>query len=465
MQAAALAAFFVVAVVLEYLFYTFVRSKGVNISGDEPAYVMEAQALSHGTLHVLPTIVHDLHARTFPTTYAPNAPVSAVAQYAGPAGVVSPFAPGVGALLLVFVAVFGAAKGAVVGAICINTAGFIWLHQRISRVTGLGAVAQAALGVAFALPPVLLAANQIYPDLPAGILIAVGLVEIAAAEIRGRITHLTLAMVGLSVAVSPWLQPKNLIAAGIVMLAFLFVAWRQGSITGPAVVLGVALVSVIAFFLFNHHYYGHWLGLPEPSPKLSRQGAQLTLGLLFDRDQGLLVQVPWAVIALAGLVFYGFRRLPAAAGATIVTFVAILLLNGAYVSNPYGGLSLAGRFMWTLIPISLPWLALVLARMQECRRSLLWPLGLGLLAWIWQAEPIFANHHDYYNPIRIAYQPWPGWWPNLLRLLPQFGRTSSVFGTHAWALLLELVVEAAVVAGVLVWLRRPGRPIGAHSAS
>jgi hypothetical protein len=447
--------FFVVAVVVEYLFYTFVRSKGVNITGDEPAYIMEAQALSHGSVHILPTAVRDLANGTFRTTYPPGATTRMVEQFGGPQGVVSPFAPGVGALLLVFVAVFGAVKGAVVGALCINTAGLMWLHQRISRLTGLGPLAQAVLAVAFALPPVLIASNQIYPDLPAGILIAIGLVEVAGAELTGRMSPLTMVMVTVSAGVSPWLQPKNLVAAAVVMAAFAFVAWRQGAVKGPAVVVGLVLLSVIAFLLYNHHYYGHWLGLPEPSPKLSRFGAQLTLGLLFDRDMGLFVQVPWTLIGLAGLVFYGWRRLPAAAVATVVTFVAILVLNGTYTSNPYGGLAPAGRFMWTLIPIALPWLALVLARVQDRRRSMLWPLGLAVVAWIWQAEPVFANRHQYYNPLVIDYPIWPTWWPKLTRLLPQFGRTSSVLGTHAWALLLELVVEAVAVAGLLLWLRGP----------
>lgn len=455
-RSAAVIGFFVGAVILQKLLYNFVRSKGVNITGDEPSYVMLSQALDHLTVHILPTIRHDLAAKVFPTTYPPNVTLAMVEHFTGPTGVVSKFPPGLSALLLPFVAVLRPVSGAVAGMICVNTAGLIWLHQRVSRLTRLGGMAQAVLACAFAIPAVLVAVNQIYPDLPAGILIAIGLLEVAVSEANKETSRLSFALVTVSVAVAPWLQPKNLVPVAIVLVAFLFVAaWRQGRVRPAGVVAAVSVVSFALFLFYNQRYYGHWLGLPEPFPRASRNGVEYSLGLLFDRDQGLFVQVPYCLLGLGGLVAFGRRRMPAATVATVLSLLLILGLNGTYVSNPYGGLSLAGRFMWTLIPISLPWLGLLLARFQELQKPLGVPLVIVVLAWIYQAEPIFTGHHHYYNGIIIAYRPWPAWWPGTIRVLPQFGRNRLYLGTPAWSLPLELIVEAAVLAAILYWLREP----------
>ncbi|MDA8398210.1 MAG: hypothetical protein M0Z29_10260, partial [Actinomycetota bacterium] len=182
--------FFVVAMVLQKFLFDFVTSKGVTITGDEPTYVMQAQALSHFSVHILSTITHDLAARVFRGTYPANATLAMVEHYDGPTGVISPFGPGLSALLAVSVALLGPVTGSLAGIIGLNTAGLMWLHQRVSRLLRLGGMAQVVLGVAFAIPAVLLAVNQIYPDLPSGILLAIGLLEIAAIEWRGRTSAL-----------------------------------------------------------------------------------------------------------------------------------------------------------------------------------------------------------------------------------------------------------------------------------
>lgn len=454
-SAGIIAAFFV-TVILQKLLYNFVSTKGVAITGDEPTYIMQAQALSHFSVQILSTITHDLAARIFPNTYPANATLAMVEHYIGPAGVISPFPPGVSAPLVPFVTILGPVTGSVIGIISLNSAGLIWLHQRVSWFIRLGVIAQAVLAIIFAMPAVLLAANQIYPDLPVGIVMAVGLVEIAAIERRGKTSALSLTLIAMSITASPWLQPKNLVPAVIILAAFLFVVFkRQLHLTSASIVAGISIMSFALYLLYNQHYYGHLLGLPEPLPKVSAAGMQYTLGLLFDRHQGLFVQVPYCLLALTGLIAYGRRHMPVATFTTILSFVAILGLNGTYISNPYGGYSLAGRFMWTLIPISLPWVALVLARFEERQKSLKVPLIVVVLVWLYQAEPIFAGQHDYYNALQGPYKLWPSWWEGLTHVLPQFGGNTYYFGTPVWSLPLELIVEALVVGALLYWLRTP----------
>jgi hypothetical protein len=434
---------FLVAVILQGFFYRFVRSRGVVITGDEPAYIMQAQALSHFTVHVLSTITSDLRTGVFAGTYPPHATVSQVERYVGPAGTVSPFEPGLSILLVPFVAVVGPVTGAVMAMISFSTAGSIWIHQRISRLAGLSPLGRALLAVAMASVAILVAANQVYPDLVAGIVVAIALVEIATTERDGAVST-TSAILGVSaVAVLPWIQPKNLIPAAIVLVVFVVVAYRRAAKTAALVAVLVFAVSIASFLVYNQHFYSHVLGLPEPGPRLGWPAIEYTLGLLFDRGQGLFVQVPLCLVGLGCLVVMRWRSLRGTIVATLGSFLAILVLNGSYVGNPYGGASLAGRFMWTLIPISLPWLAFGLARIGD-RRVLLSALGVVLVLWVVQAVDVLGGHHVYYNAFGTA-GPWPSWWPGVGRLLPVFSSSTHHLGSPAWGLPLELVVDAVVL--------------------
>src|ERR1035441_9365620 len=53
------AAALVVAVCVELIVAWFIRSKGVNLTGDEPSYIIQAQAYAHFTPHILSTIKAD----------------------------------------------------------------------------------------------------------------------------------------------------------------------------------------------------------------------------------------------------------------------------------------------------------------------------------------------------------------------------------------------------------------------
>ena len=181
---------------------------------------------------------------------------------------------------------------------------------------------------------------------------------------------------------------------------------------------------------YNLHYFGHLLGLPEPGPKLTSLGLEYTLGLGFDRNQGLFVQMPFAVLGLVGLWLIR-KKLPVAVVATVIGAGAIWVLNGTYVSNPYGGVSFNGRFMWTLIPVMIVWVAVVLARWQEAGRLFWTPAIVIALAWLYQAKPIIAGEHLYYNT-GAPWDPasWPNWWQGFSSVLPQFDQHAVERSAH-----------------------------------
>jgi hypothetical protein len=329
----------------------------------------------------------------------------------------------------------------------LNTAGLILVHRRVTNLAGLGRRGQVLLGLAFAGPAMLLAVTQIYPDLISGVLLACALVELAIIEQAGRATWFNSIVVAVSAAFLPWLQVKNFLPAIVILVAYAVVA-RRSPWRASAAVLVLEVASWALLLIYNVYYFGHLLGLPEPGPRFSENGLEYTLGLLFDRHQGLFVQMPFAVIGLVGL-WLARKRLPIAVLATVASVGAILVLNGAYIANPYGGTSFAGRFMWTAMPVLIAWTAIVLARWQGAARLLRGPAAVVVGAWIYQTIPILAGDHSYYNVFAQAppWDPasWPGWWPGFNRVLPQFDLPGHPLGAPAFALPVEFALAAILI--------------------
>ncbi len=427
----------------------FIHTKGVNVTGDEPSYIIQAQAYLHLRPNILSTVKTDLAAHSL-AAYSVGTPVSAVESFTGPHGMISPFEPGLGLLLIPFVATGRLVLGPTIGMLVLNTAGLIYLHRRVSRLAKLGHPGQVLLGLAFAGPSVLLAATQIYPDLLSGVLLACVVVEIASIEWTRTSNRLSTVVVVVSLAYLPWLQIKNLVPAIVALAAFVIARGRTRSKWENTTVLTVlCLLSWGVLLVYNQRYFGHLLGLPEQAPGLNRDGIEYTLGLLFDRDQGLFVQVPIAVVGLVGL-WIARKKLPISVVATVLSVGSILVLNGTYTTTPYGGLSLAGRFMWTAIPALVAWIGVVLARWDQARRSMRWPTIIVGGLWAYQGIAILDGAHVYYNAFSKLppWDPasWPGWWPGFNRILPQFDLLGRPLGAPAIAVVV--VVALATILAV-----------------
>ena len=446
----------VIGVGIEVLVTWFVTGRGVFLGGDEPAYIVQAQAFLHLSPQIQAFIRSDTAAHVF------GYPVHPVVIETFPSvhGVIGPFEPGLSLLLVPFVAVGRLYQGAAVGIITLTVAGLIVIHRRATLLTGLHRRGQVLLAVMLASPAVLVAMTQIYPDLLSGVLIAWAVLEIALVERRGRVTAPGLVILVVSIGFLPWLQVKNFAPAALVAGALTVALLRVQAPKRLLAVIGVpVVVAWLVLLAYNEHYFGGIRGLPEPSVQLTSKGIEYMLGLTFGRDQGLFVQVPFAALGLVGM-WMGRRRLPAAALATIASLAAILVLNGTYTINPYGGGSLAGRFMWTLIPAAVAWSAVVVARWERAGRLLWAPALLIVGFWLYEAVPLVADAHNYFN-IFTELHVWDpldvtGWWPGLDRVLPTFDLPGTTFGSPATGLAFELGV-LALVAIAAVEYGRPGR--------
>jgi len=445
----------VLGVVVELLVTWFVNGRGVFLGGDEPTYIAQAQAYLHLSPHISAIIRSDTAHHAFGYTLHPGT----IETFPGHHGVIGPFEPGLSLLLVPFVATGWLTQGATVGAITLTLAGLILVHRRATLLTGLGRRGQVLLAVMLASPALLLAMTQIYPDLLSGVLIAAAVLEIALLERRGRPTGVGLIVLVVAIAFLPWLQVKNFAPALLLALGLATAVLRSRVPNRSLRVLGVPVLSWLVLLTYNAIYFGALRGLPEPTPDLTGTGIEYILGLTFGRDQGLFVQVPFAALGLVGM-WMAARRLPASVVTTVASLGAVLVLNGTYTSNPYGGGSLAGRFMWTLVPATVAWSAVLVARWEGVGRRLVAPGVLIAAAWLYEAVPILVDAHDYFN-VFTEFHVWDplaitGWWPGLDRVLPTFDLAGTTFGLPATGLAFELGVLALVIIAAVTYAR-PGR--------
>lgn len=329
-------------------------SEGGQVTGDEPHYLMTAISLGEdGNLDIADeraeSRYRDFHEQALP-------PQSAVRDDGSR---ISPHDPLLPAFLAVPVLLGGwvGAKVAMALLAGLLAATLVWVAVRRFAVS---APLAALVVLVFCLaPPVSVYATQIYPELPAALLVA-----LAVAALTGPMRRAGVAGLGAAVVALPWLSAKYtpvavaLAAVGLLLLVRRAdrddrrrAAWLGG---------GLALSAVV--FLFAHQLlYGGWTayssGLHFTDGEFSVVGTDpdyvgrsvRATGLLFDRSFGL---VPWqpayllAVPALAALV----RRRPqgwVALGAPL----AVGWLTAVFVALTMHGWSWPGRQVVVVLPL------------------------------------------------------------------------------------------------------------------
>jgi hypothetical protein len=203
----------------------------------------------------------------------------------------------------------------------------------------------------------------------------------------------------------PWLQVKNVVPAACVLAGFVIVCARQRAWRPLLLVGGVVGLLWILLGAYNVTWYGHLTGFPETAPSWSHASLVRIVSLLVDRHQGLLVQLPTAILGLLG-VGSAIRRAPAATIAAIAGLAGILVLNGTYIGNPYGGDTLAGRFEWTIMPVCVAFGAFAIERWQNHGRALLRGAVVIAAAWVYQTRYLttYRNTNQYFTQL-VGWDP------------------------------------------------------------
>ena len=125
---------------------------------------------------------------------------------------------------------------------------------------------------------------------------------IALVETRKRCPGVHLLALTALLIVLPWLDQKNIFFPVPLLVAFL-VVWRRAGLPFGRLrlVVALALVSLAGLLLLNLYQYGHLLGAPQAIELIGKNTITRFVALLFDRRQGLIIQVPVVLLALAGM--------------------------------------------------------------------------------------------------------------------------------------------------------------------
>ena len=435
-----------------------------SATGDEPHYLVIADALVvDRSTDVTGAYRREIdNPRWYPLGLAPPGSVlEPPAAHVVPtdSGLRSWHGLGVGAL----VAIPGGALGEIgarmvmvlVGAGAVALA---WLLSRsLLATTNTRVAATVAVALAY---PLFLAGTQIYPDVPAGVLL-LGVLTWWMVP-RARESPAWTALAASGAAVVPWLGSRFILPGAIALVAMAWACRRRSRFL--AAVLGPGAVSAAGLLTYHLGAFGSILGPPtEGTLAFGREFWMLLPGLVMDQNQGFVWANPVLWIALPGVVVL-WRR---AQSAAIVWLLLVLSLWIPAAAHPgmYGLGSFNGRYAWPLailavLPamVALAWLAGRSSRgfwLLVSAGVLFQGYLVALSVFIGGSAPGSAAGLDLYTKEPGTWlESYSAWWFPLQRLLPAWYDPSWAF-TYPQNLVWLLI---AVGCGALaVWTVLVGR--------
>ena len=236
-------------------------------TGDEPHYLLMTQSLLRdGDFDLRNNYEHMDYLEYYPRVI-PDAHVTLVGNYWYPVHGI-----GLPILSAPWFALGGRA-GVVVMLTLMSVAG-IRIMWSVLQQAGFNSwvTTTSVLVMGFTLP-LLSLSGQIFPEVPAFLLVAITLRAIVAPTL----TDWNLAIVSLSLASLPWLHSKYIIVAAALLLSLAFAHFRRSSIWILTVATGFFVLSVLGLVLLSYQ----WYGVPLPGAQLMMSQASLS-ALLAD---------------------------------------------------------------------------------------------------------------------------------------------------------------------------------------
>ncbi len=454
-------ALLIITVLLSLNTLFLLRNQGIVVRGDEPFYLITADAIWHdhsvntaaaqqrdyAAQYLEPWSIMGIHPGDQPDP-------AFVHEYRGPHGLVSVHGLGLSILLAPF---FGLGRVPLAQLALIVQLALLstLLVVRSAGTFRLTAPATGLLALLLLSPVYLLASTQIFPDLMGGLLLALAIGVLARMERMGRPTKIDVVILAGSLAFLPWLHIKNALMASIVLLAAGCIAITR-RYARPAIAL-VFVVTAASWALageYQLYALGRLAGpYGENASTFGRDTWATVAGLVVDRHQGILVAFPGILVGVVGMAM-AVRSCRLSVTSAIIVTVATLIANGSHW-NRFGGGSFAGRFWWEALPVLLLFAPAYLCRLSRRGNRRLFILG-GLLAVSYglQALPILAGDHVFDSAI-LWWDPsrYPGWWGPLDRFLPtSLGFSQAWTKAATWAGLAFVVAASALIVLGLVAL-------------
>lgn len=351
--------------------------------GDEPHYLVMTQSLLRdGDLDLQNQFRERQYASFFPGTLEPH-----TSPASPPGRIHSIHAPGLSALLLPAFASFGYHGARALMCVLAALSGML-AHRLLRESLGSPGLALFAWAALTFTPPLPFYAVAIYPEVPAALTTALFLLASRRAPSSRWITA-----VAASAALLPWIHPKFLPLAALGLLLTLLrpCPWSARIAAAAAFLASLGLLLLYFERVYGTPSLAAAYGPGFAGDVMLAHVPRGALGIVFDRQFGLLAVSPLWAIAVPGAFVLVSRRtgdalralLLAAAGAGV----------GASFSMWWGGSCPPARF---IVP-ALPALALCLAPALQRRRELsaaLFGIGLACVAIAAAAPRALHNRAD-----------------------------------------------------------------------
>lgn len=364
------------------------------MTGDEPHYLIMSQGfLNSGAIEQTQPYLDEFNSRTIVKAgLAPPGTIPDIYNthaFQGPNGLYNYHNLGL-PLILAPAMLLGGVMGAKIMLVLLGALAVVLAWKLSGLLTQDSSVRFYATLATSSTSVVVLGANQIYPDLLAGIVCLAGVYWFLTLD-RGLGVWKN-ACYALAIALLPWLQIKFAVASVLIMVAVALKLLAGRDYRSLAVMAVIYAISGFTLLGYNHYAFGNYLGpYTAGHAEFSLTSLMTFLGLQLDQNQGLFLNNPVTLVGVAFLgTFFAYDRKTA----LLVVLIYLSLIGpSALHTNWYGGVSFSGRFNWTAAMVFiLPVLfgLVTLARLSPKAFRVVIVLSL-LLQVYFYAEYVFAN--------------------------------------------------------------------------
>jgi len=300
-------------------------------------------------------------------------------------------------------------------------------------------------GVVFgATAPFAVYGNQVYPELPAALCVAV-----AVASLSGRSRGAVVAL-GAAITALPWLSIKYVPVAATLALLAVVMLWRAGrrrelvGFAGALGLMGVAFVAAhlqwyggVTPYAVGDHFTSGEFSVIGNDPNYAGRSRRL-LGLLIDRNFGLVAWQPaWFLVVPAAVALIRARP---PRWSTLAFPLAVGWLSATFLALTMHGWWWPGRQLVVVLPCA----AVCIAWWADSNRArlgslaVLGTLGAVTLAWL-LADGLNRRITwvvDFYDTTNPLYRAWR-------QILPDYADVSTTtWVLHGAWLVVVLIVSA-----------------------
>ncbi len=351
---------------------------GARLTADEPQYVLSALSLwEDGDLDISDELAEerwrDFHAVDLPRQTEPRPDGSEL----------SPHDPLLPLLLAPGVGLFGWVGARVTMALVVGALATLLTWTAITRLGVRGRTAGVVVMTFCLSPPITAYGSQIYPEAVAALATTVAVSALLGPPGRWRTIVWLAGVIAL-----PWLGVKY---AAVAVTLGLLGLWRDRH--ALVLVLGVAGVAGGTYLAFHQAVYGGWtvyaagdhfvggeFTVVGDDPDHLARSIRL-LGLLVDRDFGLVAWAPVFLLAVPSIAWAIRRR-------GVMRVVLLAPLAAGYATATWAALTMHG-WWWPgrQTVVVLPLVVLAVAVFVGDRPARLWTVvvtgALGALSWLW----------------------------------------------------------------------------------